>query len=151
LNKNTEAAFTLTPNVSWESAVEPPEALRELARWAISVPVDSLLPSTAPELLVMAAISIGVCLDGMKSWNQDSQYTYLMSRTCDRLAEIFQQADPSAVPEHAVNVFLLVDRFERFDGVDVVVLGTENGFIPAEELKRIVRCLKSRSASLLGC
>jgi len=74
-----------------------------------------------------------------------------MSRTCDRLAEIFQQADPSAVPEHAVNVLLLIDRFERFDGVDVVVSGTDKGYIPAEELERIVRCLKSRSASLLGC
>lgn len=74
-----------------------------------------------------------------------------MSRTCDRLAEIFQQADPSAVPEHAVNVLLLVDRFERLDGVDVVVSGIDKGYIPAEELERIVCCLKSRSASLLGC
>lgn len=74
-----------------------------------------------------------------------------MSRTCDRLAEIFQQVDPSAVPGHAMNVFLLVDRLEQFDGIDVAVLGTDNGCIPAEELKRIVRCLKSRSASLLGC
>ena len=73
-----------------------------------------------------------------------------MSRTCDRLAEIFQQADPSAVPEHAVNVLLLVDRFEQFDGVDVAVLGVDNGHIPAEELNRIVRCLKLRSASLMG-
>jgi len=74
-----------------------------------------------------------------------------MSRTCDRLAEIFQQAGPSAVPEHAVNVFLLVDRLERFDGVDVAVLDADNGYIPTEEFKRIVGCLKSRSASLLGC
>lgn len=74
-----------------------------------------------------------------------------MSRTCDRLAEIFQQADPSVVPEHAVNVFLLVDRLEQFDGVDVTVLGAGSGYIPTEELLRIVRCLKSRSASLSGC
>ena len=74
-----------------------------------------------------------------------------MSRTCDRLAEIFQQADPSAVPDHAVNVFLLVDRFERFDGVDAAVLNSDNGCITTEEFKKIVRCLKSRSASLLGC
>jgi len=74
-----------------------------------------------------------------------------MSRTCDRLAEIFQQADPSAVPVHAVNVFLLVDQFEQFDGVDVAALDADNGYIPVPELKNIVRCLKSRSASLLGC
>lgn len=151
LNENTKATLTFIPDVSWGSVVEPPEALRELVHWAISVPGESLPPSVAPELLAMAAISIGVCPDGMKSWNQDAQYTYLVSRTCDRLAEIFLQADPFAVPEHAVNVFLLVDRFERFDGVDVAVLGAENGHISAEELKRIVRCLKSRSASLLGC
>jgi hypothetical protein len=74
-----------------------------------------------------------------------------MSRMCDRLAEIFQQADPSAVPEHALNVFLLVDRFEQFDGVDVAALGADDGYIPVPELKRIVRRLKSRSASLLCC
>jgi hypothetical protein len=73
-----------------------------------------------------------------------------MSQTCDRLVGIFQQANPSAVPEHAVNVFLLVDRLEQFDGVDVAVLGTDDDYIPDEELRRIVRCLKSRSASLLG-
>lgn len=74
-----------------------------------------------------------------------------MSRTCDRLAEIFQQADPSAVPEHAVNVFLLVDQFEQFDGVDISVVGADNGYIPVPELRKIVYGLKSRSASLLGC
>jgi len=73
-----------------------------------------------------------------------------MSRTCDRLAEIFQQVGPSAVPEHAVNVFLLLDRFERFEGVDIAVLSADDGYIPAPVLKRIVRRLKSRSASLLG-
>ena len=50
-----------------------------------------------------------------------------------------------------MNVFLLVDRFERFDGVDVAALGADNSYIPDEELKRMVGCLKSRSASLLGC
>lgn len=74
-----------------------------------------------------------------------------MSHTCDRLAEIFQQADPSAIPEHAVNVFLLVDRFEKFDGVDVGVIDTDNDYIPVDELSKIVRCLKSSSASLSGC
>jgi len=74
-----------------------------------------------------------------------------MSRTCDRLAELFQQADPSAVPERTLIVFLLVNRSEQFDGVDVAALGTDNGYIPVVELKKIVRCLKSRSASLLGC
>ena len=78
-----------------------------------------------------------------------TKYTYLMSQTCDRLAEIFERAGPSAVPEHAVNVFLLVDRFERFD-VDVAALGAANSYIPDEELKTMVRRLKSRSASLLG-
>ena len=79
-----------------------------------------------------------------------TQYTYLMSWTCDRLAEIFQQTDPSAIPDHAVNVFLLVDRLEQFDGVDITVLGAGDGYIPVSELGDIVRCLKSRSAPLLG-
>lgn len=73
-----------------------------------------------------------------------------LSRTCDRLAEIFRRADQSGVPDHAVNVFLLVNRFEQFDGVDVTVLGSDSCNIPGEELKRIVRCLESRSASSLG-
>ena len=68
-----------------------------------------------------------------------------MSRTCDRLAEIFQQGDPSTL-----NVFL-AGRLEQFDEADIWALGTEKSYIPEEELKRIVRCLKSRSASLLGC
>jgi len=71
LNEDVKAASAFVPDVSWERAVEPPEALRELARWAISVPAESLPPSAAPELLAMAAISIGVCPDGMKSWNQE--------------------------------------------------------------------------------
>jgi hypothetical protein len=50
-----------------------------------------------------------------------------------------------------INVFYLVDRFEQFDGVDVAVLSSGNGCIPAEQLKNVVRCLKSRSASLLDC
>lgn len=79
-----------------------------------------------------------------------AQYTYLVSRTCDRLAEIFQQADPSSIPEQAMNVFLFVHRFEQFDGVDATALDADNAPIDVEELKKIVRCLKSRSASLLG-
>ena len=78
------------------------------------------------------------------------QYRYLVSRTCDRLAEIFQQSHPSAVPDDAANVFLFLNRFEPFDRVDFTVLGSDNAYIPAEELKRIVRCLKSRSAASLG-
>ena len=74
-----------------------------------------------------------------------------MSRTCDRLAEIFQQADPSAVPEHIINVLLLVHRFEQFDGVDDALLGSGDGRIPPEVLKNYVPCLKSRSATLLDC
>lgn len=57
--------------------------------------------------------------------------------------------NPSGIPEH-VNVSLLVDWLEQFDGVDVAALGANNRYIPDEELKRIVHCLKSRSASLLG-
>lgn len=74
-------------------------------------------------------------------------YTYLVSRICDRLADIFQQADPSAVSDHAVNVFLFVNRFEQFDGVDVTEMLSGSGNIPAEELKKVVHCLKSRSVS----
>ena len=83
--------------------------------------------------------------------NIGTQYLCLVSRTCDQLAEIFQQADRPAVPSYAMNVFVLVDRLEQFDGVDVAVLGTDNGRIPVEELRRIVHCLVSRSASLLDC
>lgn len=71
LNQETEATCTFAPNTSWEGAVELPEALRELVRRVISVPEESLPPSAALELLVMAAISIGVCLDGMGSLNQE--------------------------------------------------------------------------------
>lgn len=71
---------------------------------------------------------------------------------CDRLAEIFQQAGPSdAVPEHALNVFLLVNQFEKFEEINVAALGADDGHIPDPELKRVVRCLKFKSASLLGC
>lgn len=71
LDQDTKAACTFTPNVSWENAVEPSEALHELIRWASSIPEESLPPSVAPELLAMAAVSIEVCLDGMGSWNQE--------------------------------------------------------------------------------
>jgi len=93
---------------------------------------------------------IGVHFDGIGDWNQDVQYAFLVSRTCDRLSEIFRQADPSTIPEHAVSVLLLVNRFEQLDGVDVVVLGLDRGNITAEELERVLRCLKSRSASSMG-
>jgi hypothetical protein len=78
------------------------------------------------------------------------QYTYLVSRICERLAEIFWQADPSAFPDNAVNVFLFVNRLERIDGFDVTALGSDSGSIPGEELKKIIRCLESRSASSLA-
>ncbi|KAF9785815.1 hypothetical protein BJ322DRAFT_1107705 [Thelephora terrestris] len=151
LNEELKVASTFTPKTSWEETIETSGAFCELVRWAISVPTESLRPSVAAELLAIAAVSIGVCIDGMDDQNQDAQYTCLVSRTCDRLAEIFQQADPSSIPEQATNVFLFVHRFEQFDGVDVAALGADNASIPVEELKRIVCCLKSRSASLLGC
>jgi len=150
IDEEVKAACAFTPKVSWEDTIETSGAFRELVRWAISVPTESLRPSVAAELLAIAAISIGVCLDGMDDLNQDVQYTYLVSRTCDRLAEIFQQADPSSVPEQAMNVFLFVHRFEQFDGVDVTVLNADNASINVEELKKIVHCLKLRSAYLLG-
>lgn len=153
LSDELGAAYTVTPRVSWENTIETPDALRELVCWAVSVPAETLQPSVTAELLAMAAISIGVSLDGMDDLTQDTPYTYLISRTCDRLAEIFQQADQvSFIPEQAVNVFLFVHRLEQFDGVDIErILGPGNDCIPAGELRRIVRCLKSRSASLLGC
>lgn len=49
-----------------------------------------------------------------------------------------------------MNVFLFVNRFEKFDGVDAAALDLDNNRTPAEELRSIVRCLKSRSSSLLG-
>lgn len=148
-SEGLKTALALTPETSWENTIETPEAFGKMVRWAIAAPEESLGPSVVAEVFAIAAISIGVCLDGMSDWNQDAQYTYLVSRTCDRLAEIFQQADPSSVPEQAMNVFLFVHRFEQFD-VDVVVPGSDRDYISAEELKGIVRCLKSKSAHLLG-
>ena len=69
-NKETKTACIFTPNVSWENAVELPEALRELIRWVVSDPGEPLSPSAASELLAIAAISIGVCLDGIGNWNE---------------------------------------------------------------------------------
>lgn len=63
LNEDTKAASTFTSNISWGDAVEPPEALRELLLWAISVHGEPLPSSVASEVLTMAAISIGVCPD----------------------------------------------------------------------------------------
>jgi len=69
LDKGIKAASTFTPAVSWKYAIEPPETLREFVRWAIPAPGESLPPSVATEVLAMAAISIGVCPDGMGGWN----------------------------------------------------------------------------------
>ena len=71
LDQDTKAACTFTTDVSWENVVEPPEALHGLVRWAISIPKESLHPSVTSELLAMAAVSIGVCLDGMENWDQE--------------------------------------------------------------------------------
>jgi len=69
LSEDAKAGFTFAPDVSWK--IEPPEALGELVHWATSVPGESLPPSVASELLAMAAISIGVTLDGMGSWTKE--------------------------------------------------------------------------------
>ena len=71
LDKETKAASTFSPDVSWKYAIEPSEALRELVHRAISVPGEPLPPSMAPEVVAMAAISIGVCPDGMGGWNPE--------------------------------------------------------------------------------
>ena len=71
LSKETEATSVSTSCVSWEGAVGPSETLRELVHWAISAPGESLPPHVTPEALAMAAISIGVCPDGMESWDPE--------------------------------------------------------------------------------
>ena len=71
LSQEIKATWTPVPNVSWWDAVEPPEALRGLVRWAISTPEESLPPFVASELLALAAISIGVHAGGMENWNQE--------------------------------------------------------------------------------
>ena len=71
LNKDIKAASTFTPDVSWKYAIEPPESLRELVHRVISVPGEPLPSSVAPEVLAMAAISVGVCPDGMGGWNPE--------------------------------------------------------------------------------
>ena len=71
INEEVKAACTFTPKISWEDTIETSGAFRELVRWAISVPTESLRPSVAAELLAIAAISIGVCLDGMDDWDQE--------------------------------------------------------------------------------
>lgn len=70
-SQETKAAWTYAPNVSWWDAVELPEVLRELVRWAISTPEGDLSPFVASELLALAAISIGVRHDGMENWNRE--------------------------------------------------------------------------------
>ena len=71
LSKETEATSVSTSCVSWEGAVGPSETLRELVHWAISAPGESLPPHVTPEVLATAAISIGVCPDGMESWDPE--------------------------------------------------------------------------------
>lgn len=71
LTEETKAASTFAMDVSWKNAIEPPEALDELVRWAISVPEESLPPPVAHEVLVMAAITVGACPGGMGCWNQE--------------------------------------------------------------------------------
>lgn len=71
LSEELKAALTFTPGVSWENTIEPQEVMRELILWAISVPAESLQPSVAAEVLALAALSIGVCLDRMEDGNQE--------------------------------------------------------------------------------
>ena len=71
LSKEAEAASAPTPRVSWEGAVGPSETLRELVHWAVSAPGEFLPPYVAPEVLAVAANSIGVCPDGMESWDPE--------------------------------------------------------------------------------
>lgn len=70
-SEEMKAAVTLIPTISWENTIEPSEALRELVRWAASAPTESLQPPVAAEMLTIAAISIGVQLDGVNDWNQE--------------------------------------------------------------------------------
>lgn len=98
----------------------------------------------------MGCYILSIAFPSRRQHGSSTQHEYLVSRTCDRLAEIFQQADPSAVPEHAVNVFLFMARLEQFGEIDIAALGSDKGCVPAGELKRILCCLKSRSASLRG-
>jgi len=71
LDKEIKAASTLIPDVSWKYAIEPSEALREVVHQAISVPGEPLPPSAAPEVLAMAAISIGVHPNGIGGWDPE--------------------------------------------------------------------------------
>lgn len=71
LSEEKKAVITFTPTVSWKNTIETSEKLRRLVRWVISVPVESLQPSMVTEMLAIAAISIGVHLDGMGGWSQE--------------------------------------------------------------------------------
>ena len=71
LGEEIKAAVIFTPAVSWKNTSEPSETLRGLVRWAVSVPAESLQPPLAAEMLTIAAISIGVRLDGMDDWDQE--------------------------------------------------------------------------------
>ena len=70
LDEEVRAASTLTPDASWKYVIEPPEALHELVQWVISTHGEPL-PPVAPEVLAMAAISIGACPDDMGDWNPE--------------------------------------------------------------------------------
>jgi hypothetical protein len=69
LDEETKMASTITPDALWKNTIEPPEAFRELVRWAVSVSGESLPPAVALELLSIGAISIGVRPDGTGRWN----------------------------------------------------------------------------------
>jgi len=70
-SEGLKAEMALTPEASWENAIETPEAFGKMVRWANTAPAESLEPSVVAEVLAIAAISIGVCLDGMDDWNQE--------------------------------------------------------------------------------
>jgi hypothetical protein len=71
LSEEMKAVIAFTPAVSWKNTIEPSEELHELVRWAVSIPAESLKSSMAVEMLTIAAISIGIPLDGMDGWNQE--------------------------------------------------------------------------------
>lgn len=70
-SEGLKAALASMPEASWENTIETPEAFGKLVRWAITAPEESLEPSVVAEVLAIAAISIGVCLDGMDDWNEE--------------------------------------------------------------------------------
>lgn len=71
LSEEMKASTTITPTVSWKNTIEPSEVWRELLRWAVFAPPESLQPHIAAEIFTLAATSIGVRLDGMDDWNHE--------------------------------------------------------------------------------